>query len=453
MKSRWEVCNDLLEGRHAVFQKISEYLPQEIKETDKAYKARVRRSALHNIYKRAIQTLVGYTFQSPITVSNLPKELEYLLYNANGSGSSITDLAAKLFLDAVHYGKSHAYVDFPKNTLSNVSYIEFMESGLRPYIVVVSPENVIGWRVEYDNGIEVLKNVRISEVAYDEDFDFNEFQVRQVRLVEPDLITIYKAYEDKYDIADAYENTLGKIPLLTAYANKKAPLVAYPLFEDLAHLNINHFQSLSDQINILHFCRLPLLVASGFDDDADNLEISANTLIVTNNDNANLRYVEINGQSVASGRQLNQDLENFAAKAGAEILYTKSVARQTAEGRRTDQSEALSTIQLVVRNIEQMVENAIKIAGEWIGVDASDVSVSIGSDLTLKDDPNPVNALQLLQDMFGFNNEQMLEIAKIKGLVPSHIGAGTEPVNRQQLNPQPQNNEQSDNEDGQIEQV
>lgn len=439
MAKKWERSSDLYEGLQRLRLKSNIYLPKELEETDQNYQQRVNRSVLFNVYRRTIQALVGYAFSSAVTVSGAPPQLEYLEYNFDGTGRSITEVAAEIFHDSIHFGKAHVYVDFPstKDLPEDLSLPEYEQMNLRPFVIPVCPRSVIGWRVEYDNGIETLKNIRLREVVREEDENFEESTVEYIRLITPDQITTYKATVDDsdFDIIDVSENTLNKIPLLTVYSNKLAALVSEPLLADLVELNINHFQSVSTQANALHFSRLPILLATGFADDADQLVIASNTIVMNSDPAASLKFVELNGQSISSARLFNQDLEGYMSKSGSEILFTKSVARQTASARQTDQVEALSIVQVILRSIEQSLEKAYSLAGEWLGLENVDVSIAIGSDLQLVSDPNPTNALVELQKLFQLNDEQLVDEGKRRGILAPHIKPTDVNINNVQEQP------------------
>ena len=140
-------------------------------------------------------------------------------------------------------------------------------------------------------------------------------------------------------------------------------------------------------------------------------------------------------------------------KSGSEILFSQSVARQTASARQIDQAESLSITQLVIRSTEQAIEQAYKLAGEWMGLGEFDVSVSIGSDLNLVSDPNPTMALTELQRLFGLSDEQLVEEAKRRGLLAPHIKDSEVNINNVQEQPSnapvPTSDEENPDEDTQ----
>jgi hypothetical protein len=82
---------------------------------------------------------------------------------------------------------------------------------------------------------------------------------------------------------------------------------ACPPLAKLAELNIAHWQSSSDQRNILHIARVPILFGAGFNTD-DTIVIGAAEMVQSSNANAKLEYVEHTGAAIGAG---DKDLENL----------------------------------------------------------------------------------------------------------------------------------------------
>lgn len=122
-------------------------------------------------------------------------------------------------------------------------------------------------------------------------------------------------------------------------------------------------------------------------------------------------------------------------RAGADLMVSKSVSRQTRGARNTDRAESMSVIQTIVDSLERMLENTYELAGKWIGVDASDVVVNIAPAFDLDDDPNPIDSLLKLN----LSDKDMLAEAKRRGLVAETV----DEINPQpeEATPQPNNNE------------
>jgi len=127
-------------------------------------------------------------------------------------------------------------------------------------------------------------------------------------------------------------------------------MTAEPALLDLANLNIAHWQSDSDQRNILHVARVPILFAAGLGDSEapiKKLNIGATTFI-NGQIGSDLKYVEHSGKGIEAGRQDLQDLEQRMAQMGLNMLV-KGAGRSgsaTATARVLDQSEADSPLSM-----------------------------------------------------------------------------------------------------------
>nr|WP_283570878.1 DUF4055 domain-containing protein [Escherichia coli] len=140
-----------------------------------------------------------------------------------------------------------------------------------------------------------------------------------------------------------------------------------PPLLNLGLLNIKHWQSQSEQDNILHVARVPLLVAYGLDRN-EELTVGASTATIFEDRTKNgLEYVEHSGAAIESGETSLEKLENQMRHAGAKLLRaentsTKSVD-QTNEERMQENSplytmgkRRLSTVWQILKFPERIVD-------------------------------------------------------------------------------------------------
>ena len=427
MEEDWELPDALWGGTRKMREEGQKYLPKEPKESETAYQNRLKRTFLLNLYKRTIVTISGLPFIKPVTITNAPKELEYLEFNADGAGRSITEVAYDMVVNSLHLGKSHALVDFPIIDTEGMSLGQFREENPRPYISIVDPKELIGWRTDDAAKYPTLKQVRFTAESIVPS-DLNEWadkEVHYVYVMHRDRTDIYRydtEFSEDYGFYDSFTNTLGKIPLVTSYGNKTGFMKSYPPLMDLAYKNLEHYQSASDQRHILHVARVPFMLATGFpEDELENAEIGPNRIISASDPDADIKHVEHTGQAIGAGAKDIDKLEEQMGMLGADLLTAKGADRQTATARKIDQSESLSTLQLTLRSVERAIEVAYQMAGEWIGVDAEDVQVSIGDDLSIANEPNPTNALVTLLDSGLITDQQAADEAKRQGILSSYF--------------------------------
>ena len=435
MMKRWELPLTLLGGTQAMRDAGKTYLPQEPKESNEAYEVRKQRTFLHNFYRRTIQSLAGQAFIKSIVVNNVPDELKDLEWNFDGNGRSVTDVGYDLFTDMMIFGKSHAYMDYPTTEALNINnYADYRASGLLPFCVQISPINLIGWKVIYDTGIPNLQNIRIltQSVEEDPDNEFEEIVVDRLQIIRPNIVEhrVRRSNHLKTSEGDSgwereedTDNTFGFVPLMTAYAAKTGFMTSEPPLEDMAWLNLRHWQSSSDQNNILHVARVPFILGTGFEEgDFNNAELGVNRIVISSNSEAKMKFVEHTGAAINSGRQDLKDVEQTISMLGADLIMNKSVSRQTATAREIDRSESLSVIQIALRNLEQLIENLYRTAGILMGVDATDVGVSIGADLNLAQEPNPIDSFLKLREL-GLSEDALLAEAQRRGILAEYVKA------------------------------
>ena len=454
MNEKWHLVESLRGGTDEMRKQKRTYLPQNPKESDEAYNNRLHKTFLYNLYWRTITSITGLAFVKPVVVSNVPEALQYLEFNFDGTGRNLTEVAYDLTIDAIHYGKAHAMMDFPQVDTENMSLGEFRNSeGIRPYVTQINPRNLIGWRTEQGPGIPNLKQARIIESTIAPS-DYNQWADKEiffVRVFNEGSTDIYK-YDPEmadvgYDFVETVNTTLPYIPIATAYSNKTGYFEAEPALYDLAQTNISHWQSTSEQNNILHVARVPFLNASGYSEgELENVEIGPNRMVVSSNPDARIRFVEHSGHGIGAGRQHLMDLEKQMATLGADMLVSKGVDRMTATARRLDQNESMSTLQMSLKSVEQVIQQLYEIAGDWLGIDASGVSVSVGDDLSIANEPNPTNALVTLLETGLLTDSQVVEEAKRQGILSSYFTLSEERPRAQEGF-----GEEPDQEDGQEE--
>lgn len=425
MYQRWELPIYLMSGTDAMREAGTKYLPQNPRESDEAYNVRLHRSFLFNVYRRTVRSLASFPFVKPIVAENVPSELEFLINDADGTGKSLTEYAHELVQDALIYGLFHTFVDFPRVD-RQLTLEEQRQFRIEPYFNRISPVDLIAWRTDHLGGQHALSQIRFRETTVEFVEEFLEMEVTRVRVIEPDTFRLFEftqiptndgkgVYEEGFKESESVENPLGEIPIVTDYAHFKTFMEAEPPLEDLAQMNLRHWQSSSEQNNILHVARVPILFGTGFEQgELDDLTIGSSRAVMATNPEATLQYVEHSGAAIDSGRQDLLDIENKMATLGADVLLSKSRDRQTATARKIDQSESLSQLQVILRNVESHLESAFRLAGEWKGVDASDVEISIGQDMsTPNEEANAVDDLLKVFRMDGtMSNEEVDNLSK-----------------------------------------
>ncbi len=388
MSEMWHPIDSLLGGTRAMRAAGKTYLPDEEGEEPDEYKKRIQRSTLFNATKRTLHNLLGRVFHKPVVLGeDMPKELKTFSENVDRHSNHINVFSRHLLKDAMAHGLSHVFVDMPRNA-PGATLADERNNKIEPYFIHVKACNLIGWRYEMVNGNVVLTQIRMKEYATVPQGRYGQATVARVRVVERDHYELWEPNSEKegeWKLVEEGPMTLGVIPLATIYTGYRRPLYAEPPLADFADINIQHWQSSSDQRNILHVARVPILFGQGLANVTGQITISANRLI-KGPENSDLKYVEHTGASIGAGRQDLIDLEDQMRVLGMEILMPRT-GGETATGRAIDAAEGRSELQGFSQALGDGLENAYAFAAQWRGLGENGGSVTPYQDfgITLRD--------------------------------------------------------------------
>jgi hypothetical protein len=373
------------------------YLPQEEGESSEIYANRLSRSVLYGAYSRTIKTLAGMPFMMPMDVKEMPPELAYLIKDATGEGVTLSAFAKELLLDLINYGICHILVEHPESK-EELSLAEEKALNMRPYFSRIDPLKLIGWKSTKIGAKTLLTQARIFEdTTIDDPNDpFAEVPTQQVRVVENGVTTLYRkdisgAPGSEFRIIDTIFTDLDNIGIHTIYGNRTGFMQGAPVLEELAWLNIRHWQKVSDLDNIEHVANVPMAYALGvLDGEMENIIFSPHTMIKSGNQDLKLGYVEHSGHAITASQHSVDQLENRMVAMGAEMLSARgSSTRETGIAKTIDNSKATSVLQELVEKLEDGIAQAINTAGQWLDIKA-DTQVTIGDKISLTVDPNLV---------------------------------------------------------------
>lgn len=397
---RWEPIVHLNGGTIAMQEAAQKYLPQEKGEKADIYKARLARSVLYGAYSRTVKTLSELPFIVPAQAKNPPPELEYLMEEADCEGQSIERLGQQILKNLIDFGIAHIMVEYPESP-EDFTLLEQKEMNIRPYICNIDPMNFVGWQYQQIGSKNHLTQARIFEDIFEQDpeDEWSSIAVRKVRVIENDTVRVYSTKtnnnKEEFVLIDQYPNDLGRINIITIYGNRTGYMQGSPILEELAWLNIRHWQKLSDLDNIEHVCNIPFAFGKGIpEEDMNNIVISPHMFLKTTSEVAEISYVEHSGSAIGSSQQSIRDLESRMVAMGADLLAARGTAtRETATSKLLDNTKSTSYLQSLVLEVEKGLVEAFKMAGEWIDLEVTELEINIGDKLNLSVDPNVITSL------------------------------------------------------------
>lgn len=392
MTNRWHLPETLMGGTAAMRAAAQTYLPQDDKESEGAYTARLNRSFLLNAFARTVRSMTGKPFSKPIVLrEGADPRLAAIVEDIDREGRKLNLFMEEVFRTAMTYGLSHILVDMPKSSKPNPTLADDIAENRRPYWVHYKPRQLIGYRSRRVGSQQMLTQVRLREVTMEEDGDYGEREVVRIREIGLTSYTIWRQTvvdgQTQWVVEDSGPMTLGFVPFFTVYTGRTGFQLATPPLEDLAWMNVAHWQSSSDQRNILHVARVPILFSSGLGEEADKLVIGPNRHI-QGPENSSMQYVEHSGAAIDSGRQDLLDLEDNMRLMGLELLMPMNGGGQTATAKALDYADINSPLQFMALGMQDVIDLALWASARWMNLPTTataKVKVNTDFGITLRD--------------------------------------------------------------------
>ena len=404
MRARFALCETLMGGTLAMRAAKTTYLPQFVNESDERYKVRLANSVLFELFKNTVQMLSQKPFGDPVLLKDATPFFEDIANNVDLTGTTLTTFARDLLCDLLVYGKCHILVDYPDTTglkrLLNREKLTLRDEQvfkIRPYMVRVSPADVIGWKGRRLAGVEELTRVRFREETVEEHSTNTWDEITKKRVVVWTNDTIDTYIEDdkgNWHVEASHPNAFGKVPLVTVYANRQGLLKAYPTMRGLADLSQKHWRNSSDQDSIETVNRVPILALLGFsEDEVSSMEVGPYKAIRSKSGSADVRIVETTGKAVEVGQKGLDRLESQMQSLTLAPLVRRS-GNPTATGLAIDAAREISDLEAYVMLLEQGLGEALQLCKDWHKVPEDPPQVSISGEFMPLVSNDGIKALQ-----------------------------------------------------------
>lgn len=405
MYTRWEMIDDLWGGTETMQQAGERWLPKMPAEDSTSYYFRLKNSSFFNAFKRTVQFLVGKAFSRPIKLSeDMPEQLKALMDDIDRQGRNLTVFLKDGLEAQVKDGHAIYFVDHPDSGIEEITVGEAKRRGLRPFVIRVDARNFLGWRSEVVDGREILTHARIREIKTERVGRWDETLTTYIlvydRVQDPDTEVYHVLWErwkkipgnekepDEYiSVGQGTMDPLTEIPAVPAYGTYEGFFKSKPPLEDLMFLNVDHWRSSSDQRHILHDVRVPIKFCKGFipgqkpgSDAPAQVVIGPDRIIATTEPNADMKYVEHNGNAINSGFTDLDNIKSDMAVMGAEKLSKKQVFTTATEATHDNSAEDCE-LATMCRSAEDAWKQVLMYLAQYLRIDSAKVgSIEINKD-------------------------------------------------------------------------
>ena len=386
----WKLMRDCYRGQRRIKQEGTLYLPatqsmildgqgkgaEQIGQ--KAYDAYRKRARFPNFTREAIQMAIGMMHSQPPEIK-LPRVMENI---RSSRGESLPDLLRRINVEQLLTGRIGIMVDLPTNPLPGEDM---------PYLTTYAAERLINW----DDGTvdelvpQVLNLVVLNETESERKnvFEWKLEDKYRVLIIgddeENEVRGIYRqgVFRENSYLESAMRTpswrgrTLNKIPFIIVNSSDLVSTPDDPPLLDLGNLCISIYQGDADyRQNLFMQGQDTFITIGGAFDDDDNVRIGSGAHINLPM-GGDAKYVGVTSQGFAEQRQSLEKLEARAGSMGAQTLDTTSRERESGDSLRIRVAARTADMNQVVETGAMGLEQALKVAAEWIGEDPNEVEI------------------------------------------------------------------------------
>jgi len=362
MQPRWELIEALSGGTLQMQALATRWLPQEPRESDASYAARLRSSTCPPYFQRMEAMLAGMITRKPIRLDNVPDVITEHFYDVDLQANDLQVWAYNFCRNLIRYGHMGVLVDFGRG-----------EDGIttdRPYWVSYTPRDILDFRTDLRDGTQKLTMLRLYERL---ELPYNEWGtevVEQVRVLEPGKFRLYRKQPSKgsdWQLADEGETSLPDIPFAVAYSNRVSLLESTPPLEEVAWLNLKAYRCDSDQSNLLHISATPRQFLYGVPAELDEIDAGPESAIALPLD-ARVEFVEPAGISFEARFKQLELIEKQINQLGLAAILGQKMAAETAASKSIDRSQGDSALMNVALQLQDLIDNCLKFHAAYLGI-------------------------------------------------------------------------------------
>lgn len=257
MMPRWEYfIRSYLGGKE---YQDGKYLQPYQLEFENEYYKRIQYTALDNHCRNIVDIYSSFLFRVEPTrqLGSLQDDLsvEQFLEDADLEGRSFDDLMREAQRLASVYGHIWLLIDKPSTNV--MTRAEELNQGIRPYINIYTPENVLDWHYSRSSaGYYYLDYLKIRESSVEEGDYFKLWYEDKI-----DTVFVSNKNRDEPKLIDSVPNPIMKIPAVILY-NQRSPMRGLGISDltDVADLQKAIYNEFSEIEQIIRLSNHPSLV-------------------------------------------------------------------------------------------------------------------------------------------------------------------------------------------------
>lgn len=390
----WQFFADSYEGG-AEYTSKTDYLFAHARETDKDYEERLARAVFTNFVRKQIDVYAAFIFKDAINRETKDEAFKEFELNADRRGTPLSQvMAEQVGKFGMIQGHTVTVVDLPRDASTSKTRRQDKEKGIRPYVRVYSPLEVVDWAIDADGSYRWL---RVCEDAV-ETLNWNDTRGKAKRIYRVWTREEFFVYDEDGNQIDAGEHKLGEVPAVFTPVKEHLKYVdiGESLVVDTAALNrrIYNYESVLDEFIYRQAFNI---LAMPYDPEKTPLGANAgsgsqNTAPTTLGTGKGLRFPNSGhppfylSPPTPPAEVIMERIEKAQARLVevAKLQDRKgSAAEKSGIALKYEFHESNSAFAKIAKNLEDGEKKIIRLFYKWQGKDEVPVSVSYPTDFNL----------------------------------------------------------------------
>lgn len=234
------------------------YLLNYVMESQDDYEGRLENTPLDNHVKAVVAIYNSFLFRKPpkrdFGTLKYDPSLEQFLEDADLEGRSFDSIMRDISSYSSVYGHVWCIIDKPQTTA--YTRAEELGQGIRPYISIYTPENVIDW--QYTRGPNGAYRLTYLKVLEGRDRERELYRIYKPNVIE--LVQLMSGDTTAY-LIETVPNALGQVPAVCVYT-QRSPVRGIGVSDcaDVADMQRSIYNELSEGEQLLRLTNHPSLV-------------------------------------------------------------------------------------------------------------------------------------------------------------------------------------------------
>lgn len=350
----WRKIRDCVAGEKAIKAEGSRYLPALDQQTAGEYSGFLDRATFHNFTSRTVNAMAGSVSRRRPAIENLPESRAFLLERFSVDSLPFWQFSSYVAKEVIQMGRLGLLVDMP----------DIETTTPEPYVVAYTAENILDWDTEMIDGrrqlvYAVLREARRVDPRATDDTQSNmpsyEAYAPRYRVLRLEngvyRQDVYESDHTPYEFALEDDNLIASItplrrgepldhiPFYMVGSHLSTANVEKPPMEDIANLNVSHYQSYAYLEHGRFFTAFPMYWVespmSGGDDGMEFRLGSSSVWVIPPGAKAGL--LEMNGQGLKFLENALDVKEAEAAQIGGRLMGIRGAAASMSDNQLTMQ--------------------------------------------------------------------------------------------------------------------